>query len=62
VRGSTSAVTALPFTVSLTAGIVLLPKFGLKSLIFGLAGNPGDAHGRNPGVFAPFRGLEQEEV
>src|SRR6266404_3904614 len=62
VRGSTSAVTGLPFTVSFTAGIELLPRFGLKSLVFALAGDPGDAHGRNRGVFASFRRLEQEQV
>src|SRR5882757_7572349 len=62
VRGSTSAVTALPFTVSLTAGIEHLPGFGLKGLFLGLARSPGDFHGRNRGVFARFRGFKQEQV
>src|ERR1700680_3733119 len=62
VRGSTSAVTALPFTVSLTAGIEHLPGFGLKGLVLGLARSPGDFHGRNRGVFARFHGFKQEQV
>src|SRR5215831_20351214 len=57
VRGSTSAVTALPFTVSLTAGIGTLLEIGLKGPVFGLARSPGDFQERNRGVFARFLGF-----
>src|SRR5262249_22463593 len=54
VRGSTSAVTALPFTVSLTAGIGTLLKIGLKGPVFGLARSPGDFPGAKSGRFCPI--------
>src|SRR6202008_2444632 len=61
VRGSTSAVTALPFTVSLPAGIVSLLEIGLKGPVFGLARSPGDFQERNRGVFARFLRFRQGE-
>src|SRR4249919_3086919 len=61
VRGSTSAVTALPFTVSLTAGIESLLEIGLRGPVLGLARSPGDFQGRNRGVFARFLRFGQGE-
>src|SRR6185437_15493756 len=62
VRGSTSALTGLPFTIILTAGIGLLPGFDANGLIFGFAAGPGEIHGLNRGVFARFLGSEQDGV
>src|SRR5947199_10433255 len=59
VRGSTSAVTALPFTVILTAGIESLLDIGLNGPVFGLARSPCDFRGRNRGVFARFFSFRQ---
>src|SRR5207247_9822693 len=59
VRGSTSPVTALPFTVSATAVMALPPRNSTKGLVFAPAGGTGGGSGQDRGDLAPGCVLEQ---
>src|SRR6516225_4198320 len=59
VRGSTSPVTALPFTVSATADMTLLLEIRPKTSFFAPTGETDGGSGQNRVDFAPGHGLEQ---
>src|SRR4249919_3604937 len=59
VRGSTSPVTALPFTVSATADMTLLLEIRPKTSFFAPTGGTDGGSGQNRVDFAPGHGLEQ---
>src|SRR5216684_7426998 len=59
VRGSTSPVTALPFTVIATADIAFLLEIRPKASFFAPTGDAGGGSGQNRVDFAPERELEQ---
>src|SRR5262249_26867302 len=59
VRGSTSPVTALPFTVSATADMAFLLEIRPKTSFFAPTGETGGGPGQNRVDFAPGHGLEQ---
>src|SRR5262245_8352250 len=59
VRGSTSAVTALPFTVSAAADMASSSKSGQMASFFAPKGSADGGSGQNRADFAPRRGLEQ---
>src|SRR6516164_5153516 len=59
VRGSTSPVTALPFTVSATADMAFLLEIRPKTSFFAPTGETGGGSGQNRVDFAPGHGLEQ---
>src|SRR5215471_19658300 len=59
VRGSTSPVTALPFTVSATADMTFLLEIRPKTSFFAPTGETGGGSGQNRVDFAPGHGLEQ---
>src|SRR5258706_14436315 len=57
VRGSTSPVTALPFTVSATAVMALPPRNSTKGLVFAPAGGTGGGSGQDPDGLDVFSSL-----
>jgi hypothetical protein len=59
VRGSTSPVTALPFTVRATADMDILLKIRPKGLVFAPTGKAGGGLGQNRVDFARFATLKQ---
>src|SRR5882672_9908584 len=59
VRGSTSPVTALPFTVIATADIAFLLEIRPKASFFAPTGEAVGGSGQNRADFAPERELEQ---
>src|SRR5215475_15396545 len=59
VRGSTSPVTALPFTVIATAVMAFLLENRPKASFFAPIGDAGGGSGQNRVDFAPKRELEQ---
>src|SRR5262249_15172324 len=61
VRGSTSPVTALPFTVSATADMTLLLEIRPKTSFSAPTGETDGGSGQNRVDFAPRHGLEQVE-
>src|SRR4051812_8258444 len=62
VRGSTSAVTALPFTVIETDGMAFLLKPGPNGLFSHRTRDPAHKSTRKLSVFGPFPSLEQEQL
>jgi hypothetical protein len=54
VRGSTSPVTALPFTVSATADMAFLLEIGPKGLVFRTDGRGRRPNGSKSGRFGLF--------